>query len=154
LIETLARQLRHDFAPLVDVYVPPVHKLTARTNKIFVNRAAKVLVAVIEETQLTTCWPYLCDGVKSINKNMRGKSMDLVVLCLDKWSTDVVANLGLDKVELALSDGMADPAPEVRESARKGFGIYTTKFPEHKEAYVLMVWVLTCVGCWTACLPM
>ncbi|KAF9975176.1 hypothetical protein BGZ73_001249 [Actinomortierella ambigua] len=129
MVEKIAKAMQGDFGPLLgEVFTGPLLQVCARTNKVMVTRAVKALQSTIDAGSLV-CLPKACAEIASPNKTLRIACIGLVARSIDRFSTHELEPF-VNVFEPVLKEGVSDAAPEVRDTSRKTFKAYASKFPE------------------------
>ncbi|KAF9579708.1 hypothetical protein BGW38_003924 [Lunasporangiospora selenospora] len=132
MVEKLATSMGRDFGPnFGDLFIAPLLKVCARTNKVMVTRASKALHSTVNAGSLTAL-PKACAVFATPNKPLRIAVVDIVASCIAQFSSQELEPF-LASFEPVLKEGVSDAAPEVRDSSRKSFKIYAQKFPERSS---------------------
>ncbi|KAG0339292.1 hypothetical protein BG000_002417 [Podila horticola] len=129
LVEKLATAMGRDFGPqCADLFIGPLLKVCARTNKVMVTRAVKALTSMISAGAISVL-PKTCAAFASPNKTQRIACINLIATCVSQFSPQELEP-HLPALEPVLKEGVQDAAPEVRDTSRKSFKVYAAMFPE------------------------
>ncbi|KAJ3209697.1 hypothetical protein HDU67_005991 [Dinochytrium kinnereticum] len=134
LVDVLAEELGERLDGNLDIIVPPVLRLCARANKVFVNSASSTLKVLIENARLASILPYLHDSLSSPAKTLRIAAADGFAHCLDVANPFRLASY-LEVIEAFIRVSAEDSTSEVRECARKIFERYKDNFPHRLEKF-------------------
>ncbi|KAG0229017.1 hypothetical protein BGW42_001838 [Actinomortierella wolfii] len=133
MVDKLAKAMQSDFGPLLgEVFTGPLLQVCARTNKVMVTRAVKALQSTVDAGSLV-CLPKACAEIASPNKTLRIACIGLVARSIDRFSAQELEPF-VTIFEPVLKEGVSDAAPEVRDTSRKSFKAYASKFPERATA--------------------
>ncbi|RKP14856.1 clasp N-terminal domain-containing protein, partial [Piptocephalis cylindrospora] len=124
------------FSPYVEPLGGAVMRLCGRTNRVFSSRAQKTLIGLLQDTQLPSFLPLLCDGLKEKSKLMRLGVAEPLRIGMEIWSKGEVER-DVVVLEDVLVHGVQDPAPDVRVKCRATFTLYAAMFPDRQERYVI-----------------
>ncbi|KAI9599261.1 clasp N-terminal domain-containing protein, partial [Syncephalis fuscata] len=134
LVQTLARVLRKDFIQVFDIVIPPVIRLCARTNKVFVKRAISCLDRSIQFSQLPDFLHPLAENQKAASKGMRRCTLECLNMVLHKIPSTDLHNSHVTIVEAMLRAGLVDADADARTEARKAYDAYAKLFEQRVPA--------------------
>ncbi|KAI8896145.1 clasp N terminal-domain-containing protein [Globomyces pollinis-pini] len=134
LITTLAEQIPDQFDTWADALLPAVLKLTTRANKVYVASAQATLKKCIQLAGVISLAPILVESLKSPSKTLRHSAMECMVLLVETNDTAKLRH-STTFIESAITTGVVDPTPEVRNGSKQLFEYYKSSFPDLYERY-------------------
>lgn len=120
------------FEPLVNVYVPPLLQICARTNKVALKRAEKCLQLVARHCKLPNILPLLKEASKDKYAGLRAVSVACMVTLFESGASDRLYRKAAE-VEAMIASMAKDSNPEVRQNCKKLFQVYIDIWPERVE---------------------
>lgn len=132
----MAKLLKESFEAIADVLIPPVFKLCTRANKVFVTCATNCILSVIANSHIPNMLPVFFEAYSNASKSFRISAAAFVCRCLECTPIHRLESY-IDVIEAAIRNGVLDATPDVRETSRKCFDIYKSKFEGRLERYVL-----------------
>ncbi|RUS21942.1 clasp N terminal-domain-containing protein [Endogone sp. FLAS-F59071] len=137
LTESLAIVLGRNFEPLNELFMPSLIKLCGRTNKVMVTRALHAVRAIISQSRVPRAIPRFCEPIIQVdpNKGLRSSMAECLLTSLKVNDVRELEPL-IENLEKVIKSGAMDPAPEVRETVRKIYDLYKSKFEERVGSFV------------------
>ncbi|KAN0060036.1 hypothetical protein ACQY0O_008009 [Thecaphora frezii] len=134
LINSVAPRLADRFESLVNVFVPTLLLICARTNKVAVKRAEKSLHLICKHCRLASLVPFLKEAARDKSQGLRAVAMGCMLTLLESTEKAKLSRRILD-IEASIKGGATDPNPEVRQISKKAFELYIAIWPERVELF-------------------
>jgi hypothetical protein len=131
----MATQMGAAFDPLVELFVPALIRVTSRANKVFVTRAQKALLSIVDGVASPRLLARFLDGMSNANKNLRAGCITCMLRILRQFNETAASDASGD-IEAALRLGLVDADASVRDTSRQMYHLYRTLCPDQAEAYV------------------
>lgn len=138
LLATMAPRLALHFAPLALLYLPPIIKLLARPNKVFLRRSEKCLHLIVSHCPVPTIIPLIMDGVQDKNEGCRRACAVAVQEIVNKWEKSAMGKHMTD-IEGAMKRMATDKNPECRKAGKAVWQRYKVVWPERVDRWVALV---------------
>jgi hypothetical protein len=129
----MAPRLAMHFAPLATLYLPPVIKLLARPNKVFLRRAEKCLLLIVSHCPIAQLVPLVMDGVQDKNEACRRSCSLAVKTIVNDWDKALIGTKGIMEIEAAMRKMATDKDPEVRKAGKAVWEQYKIVWPERVD---------------------
>ncbi|KAI8054448.1 clasp N terminal-domain-containing protein [Syncephalis plumigaleata] len=136
LVQTLARVLRKDFIQVFEILIPPLVRLCARTNKVFVKRAMSSLERSIQFSQLPEFLSPLAEAQQSASKGLRRCSVECLKMVIQKIPASEFNNNHVNIIETMIRAGLVDADADSRAEARKAYEVYAKSFEQRVPAFM------------------
>ncbi|KAK4686217.1 hypothetical protein P7C73_g3911, partial [Tremellales sp. Uapishka_1] len=134
LLTTLAPRLSLAFQPLILVYLPPLIRLLARPNKVYLRRAEKCLATIITHCPLPSLIPILRVGLEDKNDVCRRSSAAGIERMALEWDRSVWGK-GIKEFEVCLRKMGGDKDAEVRKTGKRVWAAYSEEWPERVDEF-------------------
>lgn len=131
---SVAPRLADRFDPLVNVYVPPLLQICARTNKVALKRAEKCLHLIAQHCQLLSLLPLLREACRDKVYTLRSSAVSSTVILIDSAGRDRL-NRKVADIETIIKISATDSNPEVRQHSKQLFSQYVESWPERVESF-------------------
>lgn len=128
LLECIAARKGPEFIPHLSTYIPPLLKLCARTNKVFIVRAQKCISTIIKYTESGNIIPLLLERSRDKSASLRSIVAQSLIYALDHIQEAELRNR-LSGIEEAVRMGLSDPTMVVRQAYRHIFDKMADKYP-------------------------
>lgn len=128
----IAPRIGVKFEPLVTIYVPPLLRLSTRTNKVFVARSQSTTALIIGYCQIPSIIPYILSACKE-SKMASGRlaAAEAALRTLNKWDwTQKDTKVKVGSIEELLKITGRDKDSAVRQTSKAIFAAYKALFPE------------------------
>ncbi|PCH43690.1 hypothetical protein WOLCODRAFT_60364, partial [Wolfiporia cocos MD-104 SS10] len=136
LMGTAAKSLERAFDPLIPLYLPTLLTLCSRSNKVFVNRARKGLLEVIEHTRSPSIIPFLAESTKDKSVSLRLAAADSILTCLNLFNPpDLEKEPRAREIEAVIRITATDANADVRRTGKKLFEAYKQIMPARVDRY-------------------
>lgn len=129
----MAPRLAQHFAPLVHLYLPPLIRLLARPNKVFIKRAEKCLATIIQHCHLPTILIHLRSGLDDRSDLCRRASSVGIESTMMHWEHHRWAEKDLEVLELCIRKMATDRDGDVRKIARRVWALFGELWPERVD---------------------
>ncbi|CAE6539812.1 unnamed protein product [Rhizoctonia solani] len=137
LFTVITPPLGNRFEPFIGIFVPPLIKLLARTNKVFVTRATAALRAIIANCPHSRILVELRVMVNDKSASLRVLVAGAVLQCMTEWDWSIpslAAKAG--DIETVLRSLGRDSNVDARKIARQIFEHYKQSFPDRVESFL------------------
>lgn len=132
VIASAAPRLADRFEPLVQLYVPPLLQLCARTNKVALKRAEKCLQLIVKHCRLVNTLPFLCEACRDKFAGLRVVALGCIITLVESVGAQRLDRRVTD-IEATIKTTARDSNPEVRQYARRLFESYIACWPLRVE---------------------
>lgn len=130
LLQTFAPRLGDKFHPLVNVYVPPLIRLLARPNKVFIKRASKCLETIISHCQLPILIVHLRNALDDRSDQCKRSSAAAIQQAVDQWEVNVWHDKDMATLEFCVQKMAKDKDAEVRKTGKTLWAVFQEIWPE------------------------
>ena len=137
VLNSMAPRLGERFAPFVNVFIPPLLQLCARTNKVSLRRAEKSLHLICRHCHLPYILSCLVHALKEKSSSLRASAAECMVIYMESCDLARLQKRVTD-VEEAIRLLATDAHPQARATCRHLYGIYAGLFPERRATCVIL----------------
>ncbi|CAO1619585.1 unnamed protein product [Parajaminaea phylloscopi] len=134
VLNSIAPRLAERFEPLVNVYVPPLLQLCARTNKVAYKRAEKCLHLIAKHCRLPNTIPLLREACKDKVAGLRSVAIVNATVLVQCAGRERLARKVAD-IETIIHITATDSNSDVRRHSRELFETYVAVWPERVESF-------------------
>lgn len=136
LLQSFAPRLGTAFQPLVQLYLPPLIRLLARPNKVYLKRAKSCLSKIITNCPLPNILPHLRNGLDDKSDECKRSAATAIEQAIDEWDRARWHERDLELLEVCLRKMAADKDAKVRQTGKKVWAQFQDVWPERVEEYV------------------
>lgn len=136
LLQTFAPRLAAQFHSLIHLYLPPLVRLLARPNKVYLKRAEKCLQTIITHCHLPSILIYLRNGLDDKSDACKRASAVGVERAVLEWDRDIWNEKGLDVLELCIRKMATDRDADVRKTGKRVWALFMDIWPERIDESV------------------
>lgn len=99
-----------------------------------VTRAVRAILAIITQSRVPRAIPRFCEPIIQVdpNKGLRSTMAESLLTSLKVNDIRELEPL-IENIEKVIKSGAMDPAPEVRETVRKIYDVYKSRFEKRVE---------------------
>lgn len=133
LLQTFAPRLASHFHPLIHLYLPPLVRLLARPNKVYLKRAEKCLHTIISHCHLSSILIHLRNGLEDKSDACKRSSAVAIERAVLEWEHSVWGEKGLDTLELCIRKMATDRDAEVRKTGKRVWDLFMDIWPERVD---------------------
>lgn len=133
LLQTMAPRLGMHFQPLVLLYLPPLVRLLARPNKIYIKRAEKCLLTIISHCPIPSILVHLRSGLDDRADSCKRSCATSIEATIHEWERSRWHERDLELLELCVRKMATDRDAEVRKTAKRVWGLFVETWPERVE---------------------
>ncbi|KAL7423510.1 hypothetical protein Q5752_001090 [Cryptotrichosporon argae] len=135
LLQTLAPRLAGNFAPLVALYLPPLVRLLARPNKVYLKRSEKCLATIITHCQLPSILVHLRGGLDDRSDQCKRACAGGFERAVTEWPREIWSDKEVETLEACVRKMATDRDAEVRKIAKRVWGRFMEVWPERVEEF-------------------
>ncbi|EKD02119.1 hypothetical protein A1Q2_03481 [Trichosporon asahii var. asahii CBS 8904] len=135
LLQTFAPRLAAQFHSLIHLYLPPLVRLLARPNKVYLKRAEKCLQTIITHCHLPSILIYLRNGLDDKSDACKRASAVGVERAVLEWDRDIWNEKGLDVLELCIRKMATDRDADVRKTGKRVWALFMDIWPERIDDF-------------------
>ena len=129
-LTSMAPRLASSFIPLIPLYVPPLIKLLARPNKVYLRRAEKSLHTIAQYCAHPSFILLVKQGVDDKSDTCRRACGGVLAFVLQTWEVGMMGNKGMLEVEDAMRRMATERDAEVRKIAKGMWEVYNELYPD------------------------
>lgn len=133
LLQTFAPRLGPQFHALVHLYLPPLIRLLARPNKVYLKRAEKCLTTIISNCHSPHILIHLRNGLDDKSDPCRRASAEGIERMTVEWDRARFGERDLEILEFCLCKMATDRDAEVRKTAKRVWARFAEVWPERVD---------------------
>lgn len=133
LLQTFAPRLASHFYPLIHLYLPPLIRLLARPNKVYLKRAEKCLQTIIVHCPLPNILIHLRNGLDDKSDACKRASAIGVERAVLEWDHSIWNEKGLEVLELCIRKMATDRDADVRKTGKRVWAHFMEVWPERVD---------------------
>jgi hypothetical protein len=142
-VNSMASAFGHAFSPLIQLFVPTLLLLCARTNKVVIGRARNAIHAIIENTQFPLLLRHLQSSISDKSASLRLASAEATLQCLNCFNpVDIEKEERALEVEVIIKTSAGDQNADIRKVGRKLFEAYKILMPGRVSGWVAPLYTI------------
>ncbi|GHJ89308.1 hypothetical protein NliqN6_5710 [Naganishia liquefaciens] len=134
-LTSMAPRLAHQFQPLTPLYIPPLIRLLARPNKVYLRRAEKCVMTIITHCPAPSLISLIKPGIEDKNEACRRSCGAALEKMTREWPREVIGARGVVELEAAMKRMATEKDAEVRKIGKRMWGVFEAKWPERIEQF-------------------
>ena len=135
-LSVIAPRLGNRFDVFASTFIPTLLKLTSKSTKIYITRAKKCLLTIISTTKLPVILAHLRNAYSDKAQTMRLAVVEGLLTAMETYETNTLRSRIAD-IETVMRAGATDSNADVRATCKKIYGLYTHKFEDRVDQWVL-----------------
>jgi len=129
-LTSMAPRLASAFITLIPLYVPPLIKLLARPNKVYLRRAEKSLMTIAQYCPSPAFIAMIRTGVEDKSDTCRRSCGAVMAFILENWEVSWMGNKGMADIEDAMKKMATERDAEVRKIAKGMWETYNMHYAD------------------------
>jgi hypothetical protein len=113
--------------------LPPLVRLLARPNKVYLKRAEKCLSTIISNCPLPSIILHLRNGLDDKSDACKRAAATAIVFALERWDAARWHERDLELLELCVRKMASDKDAQVRKTGKEVWGIFQETWPQRVE---------------------
>lgn len=129
-LTSMAPRLSNHFHPLTPLYIPPLIRLLARPNKVYLRRAEKCVMTILTHCPAPGLIGSIKVGIEDKNEACRRSCGAALEKMMREWSRELIGAKGVVELESAMRRMATEKDAEVRKIGKRMWAVYEAKWPE------------------------